>query len=1147
MKRSIFAILLALVLIATAVIIVAPKSKAAESSLIVAEEGKTYEITENGITLDLNGQKDVVANISDGIELSVIDSANMALDGSTAGTLTITGNGTVAKVSHSGDYRYLAVETEGTYSFHPFNMAISKLGINTIGEAVCIQVSFIANDVVKAKLDDYGIKSVSSEDAPFSAKEKYTFGSKNGIHAYFDLKGSFDADKLDVSCQYQAYMTVDGVDVLSNYILDITPREVLKTINKEGLTPTTTQETAIKAIAANNAHLADLFTSVTGVGCGHSATTDATCIAQGICKNCDVVTAEALGRLTGHKDADGNSICDNEGCGSIVTTPNKHTHVLLNEGTSSDAWEITGTMLRPTGGAQQWNFGFDIYDENGKALVFSATSGGIVFERVQGQYSRYPFHHNGLSQYNLSDATDGFHQANNTNDTMYFRVVIENDVFFAWFGYTEESMVLTWMIPLAEELTGRWGATQWTDFNDAEYEGDDKSVPFPGFAAGSKYQIAMHVNSTPSASGSINDMVIKTGADAGKSGAKFTANLNRNFATIDYLNGTLVSNGTAGALNQVSLVGDSKTWELSGTVNRTGTENVNFGFELEVGGKMLRISAVNYGPRFEFLTDNEGNALPGYDYAEYGYHAWGDSQYNLNTLPYTFLNSQTNEIHFKAMIANDMFYVWFWYGEDDPTLCWVIPLTETLTGRAASNVAWSNSFTGFPADSSYKVNFYVKGTSSVATISDFNVKTGFESNGFVPSKVQNGTVDISSGIINNIPNAGSPSEVLLYGSNSTWEITGAVERLTDVNNLNFGFMLQSGDKSLRMSAVTRGIVFEGPESGHPGHGRYAYHAFTASQYNLNTNIDKFVDTKAEKKIYFKAMIVEDVFYVWYWYENQEPTLSWYVPLTETLIGNSNADVKVWSDNPFTGFAPGSNYTVSLFTNNTSASGRFVDLTIKTGDSVDATQIPDDVSTITNANIDTTTGTINSNPGSGNPMNVAFAGNSATWEMSGTVNRLDDKDNLNFGFEIRCGDKRLRVSAVNSGPRFEILGSSYSYAEYGYHAWGESQYNFNAGVSQFLNRAGQNKIHFKAIIASDVFYVWFWYDGEDAKLSWEIPLTGTLTGVPGRDTWNNPFTGFAPGSSYTMDFYLKATSAAGSVSNLTVKTGSAVDTSVISAN
>ena len=283
MKRNAFAILLAVMLVVALVFVVAPSAQA--ETIITAEAGKTYNIIENGKTLDLNGQQNVTVNIVDGITLSVVDSGNTDMDGSTAGSLVKTGEGTIAPVAFDGNSRYLTIEENGTYSFHPFYLSITAIGLNTVSKDVCLRVSFGASEVVKAKITDYGVVRITGEKLTASAAEKYPFGSKNGVHAYYDLKGSLDSGNLDASHQFRAYMVVNGVEVLSNFAPTISPREVLKAMNNAATVEkaTETQKAAI-AEMATNAHLADLFTSFTGAECTHSAMTESK---TAVCKNCD--------------------------------------------------------------------------------------------------------------------------------------------------------------------------------------------------------------------------------------------------------------------------------------------------------------------------------------------------------------------------------------------------------------------------------------------------------------------------------------------------------------------------------------------------------------------------------------------------------------------------------------------------------------------------------------------------------------------------------------------------------------------------------------------------------------------------------------------------------------------------------------------
>ncbi|MBQ3000614.1 MAG: hypothetical protein IJD63_02575 [Oscillospiraceae bacterium] len=271
MKRNLFAIFLALALVVALAFVVAPTAKADAMTVVQATEDKLpegFDVSKN--ILDLNGHKVTVetdATISV-INTSFITNSGLLLDGTHAGSLTITGGGSVNPVATDGKFQYLAVATTvdevTTYNFHPFNLGITRLGLNTIGKnnenpAVCIEVTFIANDVVKAKLNeegnDYGLKNPdvtalnSDETDVGSAKvnEKYRFGNSNGVKAYYDLKNSLTGN-IDETYNVQAYMVIDGTEI-TNLAVEVTPREVLKDINKDvTVIPTSNQMSRIEEL-----------------------------------------------------------------------------------------------------------------------------------------------------------------------------------------------------------------------------------------------------------------------------------------------------------------------------------------------------------------------------------------------------------------------------------------------------------------------------------------------------------------------------------------------------------------------------------------------------------------------------------------------------------------------------------------------------------------------------------------------------------------------------------------------------------------------------------------------------------------------------------------------------------------------------------
>ena len=302
MKRNLFAISLAVMLVMALVFVIAPSTKAVEAEVVQATANGEIPV-EAGKILDLNGYN-VTVTTDD--EITVIDTANTTQDGTTkAGTLTINGNGSVATVSQdpTDKMRYVAIQEGNTYSFHRFNLTISAVGINTIaGEeddtvAICLRPTFFANDKVvnSNAITDFGICPVV-DGVPgevITATGKYSLAGKNLLHAYYDMIGSLDEGKIDETKYFCAYMVVNGETVYSSYIAEITPREVLKTINKEELTPTDAQMARLETLFEANTRVANILTRLSNTECVHHGGT-ATCTAQAVCIDCDTSYGDML-------------------------------------------------------------------------------------------------------------------------------------------------------------------------------------------------------------------------------------------------------------------------------------------------------------------------------------------------------------------------------------------------------------------------------------------------------------------------------------------------------------------------------------------------------------------------------------------------------------------------------------------------------------------------------------------------------------------------------------------------------------------------------------------------------------------------------------------------------------------------------------
>lgn len=229
MKKNLFAIILAVIMVATAIFVTAPSAKASEAAL-ATQDNDVITISESGI-VDLKGFKNVTVNVTGvDVTVSLVDSGNLDdLTGNSAGTAII--SGALADWAQYENYKYLPVaNADGTYSAHPFNVSITKYGVNPTTSKIALRASFLANDVVAKRITEMGVSSVTA-GSYYSAN--FTLGNRNGAHAYFDLSDSLTADNLDAIAVYGAYVKIGDLTIDSLQTVEIKPADVLAKVNSE--------------------------------------------------------------------------------------------------------------------------------------------------------------------------------------------------------------------------------------------------------------------------------------------------------------------------------------------------------------------------------------------------------------------------------------------------------------------------------------------------------------------------------------------------------------------------------------------------------------------------------------------------------------------------------------------------------------------------------------------------------------------------------------------------------------------------------------------------------------------------------------------------------------------------------------------------
>ncbi len=174
--------------------------------------------------------------------------------------------------------------------------------------------------------------------------------------------------------------------------------------------------------------------------------------------------------------------------------------------------------------------------------------------------------------------------------------------------------------------------------------------------------------------------------------------------------------------------------------------------------------------------------------------------------------------------------------------------------------------------------------------------------------------------------------VKLFGSSATWQIDGTMNRTDDnLLDLAMGFRISSedGTNNILLTGRLNGFqkVLNGvwPSSKNNYQGReydtkasqYAFNTIVSDKFfnKDNSSVENAVNTRTQESMGFKAVIYNDVFYVWFTDESGNTGLCWRVPLTEAQFG---------------GFEKGSNYIVELYMGSSDTSASMTDLDVKMG-------------------------------------------------------------------------------------------------------------------------------------------------------------------------------------------------------------------------
>ncbi len=270
--------------------------------------------------------------------------------------------------------------------------------------------------------------------------------------------------------------------------------------------------------------------------------------------------------------------------------------------------------------------------------------------------------------------------------------------------------------------------------------------------------------------------------------------------------------------------------------------------------------------------------------------------------------------------------------------------------------------------------------------------------------------DYKTGLIKKT--AGGWQEVELLGTSDKWQVTGIMKRYdaTSAGDLMMGFTISSGDTKVQILGQHYGFArIVNGEWSNSDRGVYTYNGGNTKYAFNDITYPFFRDgTRRSSELTFKAVIWEDVLYVWF-----DDEICWRVPLTSTEFG---------------GFEAGSDYTLTLSMAEPNRQGGFENLQTKMSYEVsDVAGLEDTLKVITNNVIRWAEGNMTNfhiDGTNGEELTTIAKTTSGTYAylgeasqdiyVSAKYNTLQKKATTFFGITIKNGDQTRQIGFQHKG-------------------------------------------------------------------------------------------------------------------------------------
>ena len=518
------------------------------------------------------------------------------------------------------------------------------------------------------------------------------------------------------------------------------------------------------------------------------------------------------------------------------------------------------------------------------------------------------------------------------------------------------------------------------------------------------------------------------------------------------------------------LYGSSKKWQVEGTMARTDARNaemLKMGFRIESGDKEIRVLGQNYG-----ILPILNNGWPWV----WGYNE-GINDYVLNTKASCIFHERTaDQITFKAVIYEDVLYVWF-----DGDLCWRVPLTDNKFKLE------DGSSYQFEPGSDYRLTLVLYDGSGFGKMTDLKVKMGYQVEDLVWTDARNMTYDEEKNAYYVVENS---AESYLYSNVGTGDIGVSADVLFKGGNA--GITVRVGKESWQF------LTNEKEESVY----------MKNHQWDGNARINNDFSVPlcgADGRGNIKGIVKDGYFYLLF---NDK----------EVMCINMAALFPDYNKNSLVSMG---------FCGWWSSGVCFKNVKYLSPEEVKAVEIKQWGYYSDYPSADSYSfakGYFEKKNADGWKI-MPLMGSSKTWQVEGTMARTDARnaEMLKMGFRIETGGKEIRILGQNYGI-LPVLNNGWPWV-WGYNE-GINDYVLNTKASCIFHERTADKITFKAVIYEDVLYVWF-----DGDLCWRVPLTDHVFKLEDGSNYQ-----FEPGSDYRLTLVLYDGSGLGKMTDLKVKMG-----------